>query len=318
MSLTCGFYDSINHDRRYSAAQFSELFDGVINDGVFMTIGDTMVVKALGGMDLAVGTGRAWFFGTWSAIDTEYPITLSASELVLDRIDAVVLEVNKSQQIRENSIKIVRGIGASNPQKPELVNTEEVKQLPLAYVNVKAKTTVITQADITNCVGTEECPFVTAILETTDIDQLFAQWKGQWDVWFADEKVKSEDEFHDWFDEVRDILGSLTVGDLTNRVIDLENTSTALTTTIDISFDPDYAWGSTAPYTQTVPVSYMRSNYRPIIQPAIPDDIEVDDVDLYLDECGFVTRFDSANGSITATCYSERPTRRLIFSVKGV
>ena len=57
MALTYGFYNSINHDRRYNATQMSQLFDGIINDGVFANIGTAMVVTAGTGLTVTVGLG---------------------------------------------------------------------------------------------------------------------------------------------------------------------------------------------------------------------------------------------------------------------
>ena len=45
MSLTYGFYNSVDHDRVYDATQFGSIFDGVINDGVFQNIGDLFAVS---------------------------------------------------------------------------------------------------------------------------------------------------------------------------------------------------------------------------------------------------------------------------------
>ncbi len=35
MSVTFGFYNSVNGDRKYDAIQMSSIFDGIIRDGVF-------------------------------------------------------------------------------------------------------------------------------------------------------------------------------------------------------------------------------------------------------------------------------------------
>ena len=45
MALTSGFYNSINGDRTYNAEQMSSIFDGIINDGVFASIGKVFQVK---------------------------------------------------------------------------------------------------------------------------------------------------------------------------------------------------------------------------------------------------------------------------------
>lgn len=166
MSVTYGFYDSLNGDRKYNAKQISELFDGLIRDGVFMSIGDALVVSAGGGMNITVGTGRAWFNHTWTYNDALLILQVDQSEIALNRIDTVVLEVNSNINVRANTIKIVKGVPSSKPVATELVRNEFVNQYPLAYIYVPAGATEITAANITNTVGTSDCPFVTGIHET--------------------------------------------------------------------------------------------------------------------------------------------------------
>ena len=42
MSVTYGFYNSIKGDRKYNALEMSSIFDGIIVDGVYMSIGDAL------------------------------------------------------------------------------------------------------------------------------------------------------------------------------------------------------------------------------------------------------------------------------------
>ena len=39
MTVSYGFYNSLNGDRKYNARHMSMIFDGIIRDGVFMSIG---------------------------------------------------------------------------------------------------------------------------------------------------------------------------------------------------------------------------------------------------------------------------------------
>lgn len=199
MSLTYGFYNSINHDRQYDAAQVSSIFDGIINDGVFESIGTRMMVKANTGLSLNIGDGRAWFNHTWTLNDSLYPVTLEAAELVLKRLDAIVLEVNSEIDVRENSFKVIKGTPASEPTIPELTNSETVHQHLLATVLVNPGATDITQAEITNYVGTSRTPFITGILETMNVDSLIAQWQQE----IQNQKIKNDTAFQLWFDEKR-------------------------------------------------------------------------------------------------------------------
>lgn len=210
MSVTYGFYNSLNGDRKYNAEQISSIFDGLIIDGVFASIGTAFAVKAAGGLTVNVGIGKAWFNHTWTLNDSILPLTAPESEVLLDRIDAVVLEVNGLESVRENSIKIITGTPSSAPVRPTLENEGNVHQYPLAYIYRKFGSAVITQADITNMVGTDSTPFVTGILQTISLDELLGQWQDQLDR-FTDTQsqevddwiAQEESDFTTWFNEMK-------------------------------------------------------------------------------------------------------------------
>lgn len=193
MAFTCGFFNSENGDRKYNAEQMSAIFDGIIADGVFTTIGDHMAVSAGTGMQVLVGTGKAWFDHTWNVNDAAYPLTIAASDVTLSRIDAIVLETNHSDSVRLNKLRVVQGTVASNPVKPTLTNSEKVHQHPLAWVTVAPGVTQIAASAIENAVGTSACPFVTGIIATTAIDDLFNQWNGEFNEWFDNLKAQLSD-----------------------------------------------------------------------------------------------------------------------------
>lgn len=186
MAVTSGFFNSKNGDRRYSAEEMSAIFDGVINDGVFANIGTAFKVTADGTTNIAkVGIGRCWFNSTWLLNDAILPLTMPDSDVLYDRIDAIVIEINHSDYVRAGSIKVVKGKAAQSPQKPTLINVESLNQYAIAYVRVPAGSTTIGQQDITNNVGTSTCPYVTGILQVQNIDNIVAQWEAQWKVWYS-------------------------------------------------------------------------------------------------------------------------------------
>lgn len=186
MSVTSGFFNSLNGDRKYNAEQMSAIFDGIINDGVFASIGTAFGVTANStDTELTVGIGRAWFNSAWVYNDSILPLTTEDSEVVLNRYDAVVIEIDHSDAGRTGSIKVVTGTPASTPSYPTMIHTAYVNQYPLAYIYRAAGSTIITQADVTNMIGTSSCPYITGILEVVNVDNLVAQWQGEWDVWSA-------------------------------------------------------------------------------------------------------------------------------------
>lgn len=210
MSVSSGFFNSLNGDRKYNAAQMSAIFDGLIIDGVFASIGTAFAVKAAGGLTVNVGIGKAWFDHTWTVNDSILPMTAPEAEVLLDRIDAVVLEVNGMESVRENTIKFVKGNPSSAPSRPTLTNEGNVHQYPLCYIYRKYGTAVINQADITPMVGTESTPFVTGILQTISLDELLDKWQDELDR-FTDARsqevddwiAQEESDFTAWFNKMK-------------------------------------------------------------------------------------------------------------------
>lgn len=210
MSVSSGFFNSLNGDRKYNAAQMSAIFDGLIIDGVFASIGTAFAVKAAGGLTVNVGIGKAWFDHTWTVNDSILPMTAPEAEVLLDRIDAVVLEVNGMESVRNNTIKFIKGNPSSAPSRPTLTNEGNVHQYPLCYIYRKYGTAVINQADITPMVGTESTPFVTGILQTISLDELLGKWQDELDR-FTDARSKEVDDwiaqeegdFTAWFNKMK-------------------------------------------------------------------------------------------------------------------
>ena len=232
MALTYGFFNSYNHDRRYNAEEFSRLFEGIIRDGVFMAIGGNLVVVENSGMTVNISTGRCWFNNTWTNNDALYPITIDASEVALSRIDAVVVEVNQSLGTRANSFKVIKGTPSNDPVRPTLTDFGDVHQHPLAYILVGAGVNAITQANITNCVGTDECPFISGVIQTASISSLLLQWNAQREDWLEEQGEATtiwkeafqdafEDDFDDWYEHLQTELSGDVAGNLQNQIDDL-------------------------------------------------------------------------------------------------
>jgi len=203
MAVTYGFFDSVGGDRTYNARQMSQLFEGIIRDGVFRTVGDKLAVMPNNGMVVNVGSGRAWINGSWLHNDATLPIALDPSEQLFDRIDAIVMEIDASEAVRAGRIFKIKGIPATIPERPIMVDDDFVKQYALGYILVEAETTEITAINITDVVGFAETPFVTGPLETASVDYLFDQWY---------------EEFNNWFQHIQGLLEDDIVLSLQNQI----------------------------------------------------------------------------------------------------
>ena len=184
MAVTYGFYNSVNKDRAYNAIQMSQIFDGIINDGIYMSVLDHFAVTASGGMNISVGGGRAWFNHTWTYNDSSMLITIDESEFEANRIDAVVLKVDRRDSARKNEIVVINGTPGDVPEKPIIEDGNDIYYHPLAYITINAAVTVITDAMIENAIGVDpRTQFVTGIIEHVHAEDLIKQWQAEWTQW---------------------------------------------------------------------------------------------------------------------------------------
>lgn len=227
MSVTSGFFNSLSGDRKYDAIQISSMFDGLITDGIYNGFLESFMVTASSpaSMVVTVGEGRCWFNHTWTLNDAPLPLTLDVGDVVLNRIDTIVIDVDSTDTVRACTIKVVKGTPSSQAVRPTLENTETHHQYPLCDISVPAGATTITQSNITNRRGTSDCPFVATLMESVDVDELLVQWESQWNDWMTDRAdamdtwtAEQKEAFTTWFQTVQDILDENTAGNLLNRI----------------------------------------------------------------------------------------------------
>lgn len=227
MTIKSGFFDSLNGDRKYSAGDFGSIFEGVINDGVFSTVGDKFrVVATTTANTVQVSTGRAWLSGTWIVNDAPANVTLSAPDTSGYRIDTLVLESNKMENVRSGRLTWFSGaVHATNPTQPPISSTATVARVPIAHIRRRPNATTITTADITNVVGTAACPFVTGPLKTIDVDHLYTSWSSGFTDWMNLRKT----EFTQWYGSLTNLLTSNAEAQIAAKITEQDQKISAVT-----------------------------------------------------------------------------------------
>lgn len=252
MAFTFGFYNAINHDRRYDAVQMGQIFDGIIKDGIYETYKKAMLVRESSrNNEVIIQPGRAWFNHTWSYNDADLPFAANAPEVALDRWDALVLVIDSANSVRRNYYAWVKGTPANSPQWPTLTQNETFHQYPLCYIYRHGGQQRIYQRDITNTIGTSACPFVTGVIEGLHVDDLLAQWTDEFNnyirskqtyfdnwmaneqstftAWRANEQAKFfawienvenhfQTSFYNWFDHLQNELNSNQAANLQRQI----------------------------------------------------------------------------------------------------
>lgn len=207
MAITSGFFNSLNGDRTYNADDMSNYFEGIVSDGVYESVGDRLVVTAAEGMAVNVGTGRALIDCKWIRNDATYQIQISAADVQLKRIDAVVIKLDITS--RTMSIDVVKGTPSTNWVQPVVTNTSTAKYLILATVKIGAGVTSINSSNIVDMRGSARCPWVTGVIKQVDTSDLFLQYqtaykqmKVQMELWQA----QQQSQFETWFNGLTESL----------------------------------------------------------------------------------------------------------------
>lgn len=215
MALKYGFYDSVDGDRVYSAKDFTSIFNNLITDGVLPRTGNRNqfgATPASSGLGVTIDSGWAWFDSTYTFLTAPQTYALDAADAVLYRWDAVVIQTDNEN--RTNEIIVVKGTPATENSavKPTLT----ANQHPLCYVKVTPGLTSMVQGNIENRVGFSDCPWITGIVGSADLTQVFAQW--QYD-------------FDEWFDALQDALSGDVAGNLQRQITENANAISTINNT---------------------------------------------------------------------------------------
>ena len=245
MAWEYGFFNSVNGDRTYNAQQMSSIFEGLITDGVYASVGNKMAVQPNSGMTLQIASGRGWFAKHWVNNSTDYLFTLEAADVTLNRYAAICIKVDETDNVRSAEPYVKYSDYATSPVKPVMTRSETIKEYCLAYVYIKAGATAITAADIEDTRGNNElCGWVTGLIEQLSTTTLFSQW----------EKI-----FTDWFYNLTDLINENTEAMLV----------AALPVSLTVTLSPANWTAESGVYKQSVTVNNMNATKSVIVNPTL-------------------------------------------------
>lgn len=260
-----GFYNSVNGDRLYNAQQMSELFEGLITDGIYESVGNKLAVQVNNGMTIQINTGRGWFGGHWVKNDSLHLLTLEASDVLLNRYCAVCVRTDKNESVRSSTPYLKYSEFATTPVKPTMERTEKVKEYCLAYIYIPAGSSAITAANIEDTRGNNNlCGWVTGVIDQVDTTTLWEQYKAQWEQFMTDTDAENDNwqteqraAFTEWYNGLVDLIN--------------ENTETMLVNAMPVSLTVTLTtagWvAENGLYKQTVTVNSMNATKSVVISP---------------------------------------------------
>ena len=175
MAFSCGFFNSKDLDRVYTAEDFTSYLSSFICNGILDTYGDCFSISFGTGKSVVIGTGKAWINGHYFCNDTSYALDLSQyADESLSRYVLIGISCDTNDDVRNCQLEILQGIAATDPEIPSFVNTSEKTYLTLAAVLLRAGVDKI--ISITDYRANEsKCGYCKCILGKCGVTQLQEQ-----------------------------------------------------------------------------------------------------------------------------------------------
>lgn len=172
------------YDRIYNAEDFTSYLDLLVGNGVFPNPSTNLQVRAGSGMNVIVGAGSGWINGHKIINTADLTLAVDESDVLLNRIDAVVFYVDADN--RTMGIGIKKGTLAATPTAPSMQRDSSKFELCLAQISVPKQVVSITAAMITDTRGNSDlCGIVQGLIQQVSTTTLFAQWQAAFEAWFA-------------------------------------------------------------------------------------------------------------------------------------
>ena len=188
MAVNSYFFNAILddgvYDRIYNAEDITSYLANIVGNGVFPNPSTQLQVRAGTGMHVIVAAGSGWIDGHKVVNTADLTLDVTAADVVLNRIDAVIFYVDTT--LRTMGISVKAGTAAATPSAPALTRTSTRWEMCLAQVRVNKQTSAITDAMITDTRGNSTlCGYVQGLIQQIDTTTLWQQQQAMFDEWFA-------------------------------------------------------------------------------------------------------------------------------------
>ncbi|GAB6891093.1 hypothetical protein [Geobacillus stearothermophilus] len=192
------FFNSAPGDpRTYQASDFADYFGSVLSTGLLHTDNIPALEVKCDGNDLRtyVTPGKAIIQGYLYENTSDLYLDHALPEPTLDRIDRIVLRLDKRNQSRYIKLFVKQGTPSENPVPPELQRDDFIYELSLAQIRVRANTSTLNPADlIDERLDENLCGLVHSLISIPT-----SQFQQQWDEFMAgiqNEGFASAEEFN--------------------------------------------------------------------------------------------------------------------------
>ena len=200
-------WNDVHGDRLYDADDFMRFFAAFLKTGVVMSYkGGLRVRSAQDGMNIQVGSGSAVIEGRSYLNDADIGIQVNVASSIQDRVDSIVLRMDKNARTTQLFYK---------PGDTTVARNDTTYELQLAKISVKTNATQITDADITDMRSDFTVCGWSTPFDNINVDGIVDQYKEIFE--------QKELEFQAWFKNLKKQLDDNQASNLQNQIDNLGN-----------------------------------------------------------------------------------------------
>lgn len=226
------FFDSIDgtDERYYTADEFAEYFrqfirNGIFNGGEILKVGTDKV-----NMKVYIKPGYAWLEGYLYKLDTEnLYLEHDMADPALDRIDRVIIRLDKTLENRHIKAFILKGIPSSEPTPMELTRNDNIYEISLAQIRIVAGKSYIEDYQITDeRLDNTVCGLVTHLFDQVNTTEIY----NRFEAWMNSKTSEPNGDFYrewkKWFEQIKDTSNLVTKTEFEAHLSDMPNIAAIL------------------------------------------------------------------------------------------
>lgn len=203
MAERFGFFNSVNGDRIYDAADVARFLKKFFTNGVF---NNSLQVSSNDNMTVSVDVGTANIEGYSYELDEKVNLDIEEADSTLSRIDSVILRLDLTN--RQIILMLLPGSYATNPSQPSIIRNSTIYDLRLSNISVPANSSRITADMIIDTRFSSDCGNVTQAVLSLSTDDIFKQY---------------DNAFKELFEQMQNLLDTDAAGVLQNEINTLSN-----------------------------------------------------------------------------------------------
>lgn len=177
MSQIYSFFDQLPDDLRdYTAEDYARYWRSFLSTGIYNGGSNLMVYVDGTDRNVHIKVGKAFIEGYHYENTDEIVLPLDEADGTLDRIDRIIIRLDRTPEHRYIKAFVLKGVDGSTPEPQALTRNDVIHEIAIADVKLIHNTTIVTSSNVTDQrFNNAVCGLVNSLIQvdTTEMQKCF-------------------------------------------------------------------------------------------------------------------------------------------------